>query len=151
MDPINAALIAIESLEPGEDFSYKYFAKRFGVVDSTLRRRHQGITQARTITNTSRRLLNPQQEKEFLQYLTCLTEHSTPPTRQIMQSFASTIAQKDVSLQQIDRFIERHCDSLVSQWTTGIDSNHHNASLRVKYEAYFNLLHGQIAEYGVEP
>jgi transposase len=40
MDPIEAAITAIESRESGETFSYRQIAKEFGVVVSTLTRRH---------------------------------------------------------------------------------------------------------------
>lgn len=40
MDPIEAAIEAIESLDLGEPFSYTKIAAKFGVVRSTLTRRH---------------------------------------------------------------------------------------------------------------
>ncbi len=43
MTDINEALEYLNSLKPGEKFSYTEVAKKFGVVRSTLTRRHQGI------------------------------------------------------------------------------------------------------------
>lgn len=40
MEPIEAALAAIESLEPGEKPNYTQIAQTYGVVRSTLTRRH---------------------------------------------------------------------------------------------------------------
>lgn len=44
MDPIEAAIADIESLGPGESFSYTKFATKYSVVRSTLIRRHRGVT-----------------------------------------------------------------------------------------------------------
>ena len=149
IDPIEVAIAAIDSQELGESFSYNKIAKQFGVVRSTLIRRHQRVTQARTIANTSRRLLNPQQELE--QHNARLTEQGTPPTRLTKQQSASQLAGRPVSMVWVDRFIRRDSDSLLPRWVAGIDRNRHNVDSGVKYNAYFNLLHGKIAEYGVEP
>lgn len=148
MDPIEAAIAAIESLKPGEDFTYTEIAERFGVVRSTLTRRHQRVTQA---PGKNRQNLNHQQEKELLQYIQRLTERGLPPTRQMIQNFASIIAKKDVSIRWVDRFVGRHPDSLISRWTTGLDSNRHKADSEAKYRLYFELLHKKIAEYSIEP
>jgi transposase-like protein len=42
MASIDEAVEYLESREPGEKFTYKQVAKNFGVVASTLRRRHKG-------------------------------------------------------------------------------------------------------------
>jgi AraC-like DNA-binding protein len=48
MDPIEAAIAAIESREPGEPFSYRQIAKEYGCSRATLARRHQGLTSSRS-------------------------------------------------------------------------------------------------------
>ncbi|KAF1976931.1 hypothetical protein BU23DRAFT_408910, partial [Bimuria novae-zelandiae CBS 107.79] len=42
MDPIDKAIEEIKSRGPGEEFSYRKIAKKYGVPDTTLRRIHQG-------------------------------------------------------------------------------------------------------------
>lgn len=98
MGLINAAINAIKLRELGESFSYRKIANQFSVVASTLLRRHKRVTQSRTSANTSRRLLNPQQESDFVQYNTRLTEQGTPPTRRIIQQSASQVASRPVSI-----------------------------------------------------
>jgi hypothetical protein len=44
MEPIEAALAAIAPLGPGEEINYTNIAKTYGVVQSTLTRRHQYVT-----------------------------------------------------------------------------------------------------------
>jgi hypothetical protein len=48
MDPINEAIEEINSLGPGETFTYTGIAKKYGVVRSTLTRRHKGETASAT-------------------------------------------------------------------------------------------------------
>jgi transposase len=151
LDPINAAIAAIESRELGESFSYREIAEKFGVVRSTLTRRHKRFIDASQVPYNNRLKVHPQQEKELLQYITRLTECGLPPTRQMIQGFASYIANTDVSMSWVDRFIKRNNNSLLSRWTTGMDRDRHNADSEAKYRLYFELLHGKIAEYGVEP
>ena len=45
---IEAALAAIESLEPGERVNYTQIAKEYNVDRTTLSKRHRGVQQSRT-------------------------------------------------------------------------------------------------------
>ena len=68
-----------------------------------------------------------------------------------MQNLASTVAQGRVSESWVTRFLHRHHDQLTSQWTTGMDSNRHNAESEYKYRLYFQLLQQKITQYSLEP
>ena len=113
MDPIEAAIAEIESLQPGENFSYREIARRYDITHTTLIRRHQGVTQSGVTTVSPHQNLTPEQEVELVRYITRLTERGLPPTRQIMQNFASTITKKQVSLSWVDRFIKRNAEDLI--------------------------------------
>ncbi|KAJ8117443.1 hypothetical protein OPT61_g1348 [Boeremia exigua] len=65
---INAALAEIDSLEPGEDFSYSKLAEKYGVSRITLARRHQGLQVPRGEANSNQAKLNPQQEIELVKH-----------------------------------------------------------------------------------
>jgi transposase-like protein len=69
MDPIEAALAAVESLEPGEKPNYTQIAQAYGVVRSTLTRRHQRISASQDIKAQNQQALHPQQELELLRYM----------------------------------------------------------------------------------
>ncbi|KAF2001680.1 hypothetical protein P154DRAFT_402489, partial [Amniculicola lignicola CBS 123094] len=69
MDPIQAAIDDIESLPPGETLSYTKTAAKYGIVRSTLIRRHKGITQPPEVKNSNQQKLTPQQEQELVQYI----------------------------------------------------------------------------------
>ena len=144
MDPIQAALTAIESRELGEELVYQKYADMFGVNRSTLSRRHRGITRSREDGIEQQRNLSYKQEIELLQYIRTLTERGLPPTRQMTQSFASTIAHREVSMSWVDRFTAKNQESLISRWTAGIDRNRHAADSPHKYKLYFSLLRDKI-------
>jgi SOS response regulatory protein OraA/RecX len=91
MSRIEEALAAIESLDEGEYFTYTKAANTYGVSRVTQARRHQGIQASRTEQAVKQQLLNPQQELELVRYITKLTDDGLPPTRDMIQSFASKI------------------------------------------------------------
>jgi hypothetical protein len=91
MSRIEEALVAIESLDEGEHFTYINTANTYSVSRVTLARRHQGIQASRTDQAVKQRILNLQQELELVKYITRLTEDVLPPIRNMIQSFASEI------------------------------------------------------------
>jgi hypothetical protein len=63
---------AIEALErggEGEEIGYVAIAKKFGVDESTLRRRHQGKCNTRVEAAQERYNLSTQQEEELVKYI----------------------------------------------------------------------------------
>jgi hypothetical protein len=88
MDPINAALAALELQDPP---NYTWTAKEFNVNRTTLSRRHQRITCAREDVTEIKSLLLIQQERTLLRYINLLTKHDLPPTTQMVQNFAFKI------------------------------------------------------------
>jgi hypothetical protein len=151
MEPIDAALAAIELREPGEQFSYRAVADQFGVNRTTLSRRHQGRQGSRSDGGTARQKLNEHQEATLVQYIEGLSSKGLPPTRAMIRNFASQIAAQPVSESWVNRFIRRKGDDLVSKWSSGIDSQRHNADSRAKYKLYFDLLHSKMLQYQIQP
>jgi hypothetical protein len=151
MTPIEEAIAAIESREPGAPFSYREVAKQFNVSRATLSRRHQGRTQSYATASQQRQLLNPQQEEELVRYIERCTERGLPSTREMIANFASAVAKREVSHAWISRFLHRHEEQLTTKWSAGIDRNRHQADSHRKYDLYFELLHGKMHEYDVEP
>ena len=92
MSAIEAALAAIDVLEPGEKINYTKISNQYGVVRSTLTRRHQRLLTTRELEGQNRRALHPHQEQELLQYIERLIRHGLPSTRPIIRRFASDIA-----------------------------------------------------------
>jgi hypothetical protein len=150
MAPIDDALAAIKALKPGEKLVYQKIADQHKVDRSTLSRQHKRVQAPRAVKDSSQQKLTPQQEAELVQYIEELTARRIPPTREMIRNFASAVAQEPVSESWVTRFINRHAIHLISQYSTGMDANRHNADSFVKYKLYFDSLQAKIAEYDVE-
>ena len=94
---LELALAEIAQLGPCEKIPYTKIAKKYGVVRSTLTRRHQGNTRPREEVSAEQQTINPQQEEDLVRYIEELTERRLPPTRDMIRNFASSVAQKEVS------------------------------------------------------
>ncbi|KAG9191048.1 hypothetical protein G6011_09136 [Alternaria panax] len=148
MNPIQEAIEEIESREPGDNFTYTEVARRYNIDRRTLARRHQGVTGPRGLPHRS---LHPQTEIELRNYCKTLTERRLPPSRPMIQRFASGLAGKDVSESWVTRFLHRHDDHLISRWNNGLTKQRVKADSAAKYNLYFKLLHQKIEEYNVSP
>jgi hypothetical protein len=150
-DRIHKAIKDIESLPPGETFSYTKVAAKHGVVRTTLSRRHQGKTGSRTSRDVNHSYLHPQQVTELVDYLETLTTRRIPATRAMVKNFASTIAKTRVSDSWVTRFLNQNHHRLTSRWTDAMDRDRHQADSGHRYKAYFEELHGLMDLYEVEP
>jgi hypothetical protein len=150
MAPIDNAIAAIELLEPGEHYSYCEVARRFTALYTTLTWRHKGCQEPREAKDTSQLALSSQQEAELIHYIEDLTKRALPPTRDMIKKFASHFNSNSVSKAWVNRFVRRHSDYLVSKWTSGINSQRHNANSRAKYKLYFNHLHSKMLQYEIQ-
>lgn len=151
MDPIEAAIEAIESREPGEHFTYTEVANRYNVSRHTLARRHKRVQAPRAAHHVQQQQLDPAEELQLIEHIKQLTRDGLAPTRAMIQNFASSIAGNAVSESWVTRFLHRHPNELASHWTTGLDRTRHKADSIPKYESYFNLLSTKMHEYHVQP
>jgi hypothetical protein len=150
MTPILDAITAIDAQEPGAHLSYRAAAKKFGVNKDTLRRKHKGLTHSHAGDARQRMLLDPQQEIQLVQYIEKLSSRSIPPTRSIIQNYASAVAKWEVSDSWVTRFLQRNRHNLTSQWCNNMDCNRHHADSAASYRDYFELLHSKLQEYDVD-
>ena len=97
MAPIDNALAAIKALKPEEKLVYQKIADQYGVDRSTLARRHRGVQAAQETKYSQQQKLTLQQEEELVQYIEELTARHIPPTREMIQNFASSVAKGRVS------------------------------------------------------
>ncbi|KAF2821476.1 hypothetical protein CC86DRAFT_302791, partial [Ophiobolus disseminans] len=108
MSPIEDALAEIESLEPGEDFSHRKIAAKYGVVRSTLTRRHQGASTSKLKKAQNQQALHPYQEQELVRYIERLTKQGLPPSKPMIRRFASQIAKRELGVHWVDHFVQRY-------------------------------------------
>jgi hypothetical protein len=105
MAPIDDAIVAIESQEPGEHYSHRAVACRFNVSHTTLTRRHKGSQSSRATKNFNQLALNPQQEAELVRYIQDLTKRALPLKREMIQNLAAHFNPDGVSEPWVNRFI----------------------------------------------
>jgi hypothetical protein len=86
-----------------------------------------------------------------VRYISRLITQGLPPTRALIQNFASGVAKSPIGESWVTRFISRHSIHLISKWTAGMDNNRYQADLGAKYSLYFDLLGNKITHYGIEP
>ena len=148
MDPIQEAIEEIESRDLGKQFSYQQIAKKYGVPRTTLMRRHKHQNDDYGVRNQS---LHPEREAELVRYIETLTERRLPPTRTMIQQFASQLAGKPVSESWVSRFLRRHPNHLISRSGKAMAKERTKADSGAKYNLYFKLLHEKIEEYNIQP
>ncbi|KAF2194631.1 hypothetical protein K469DRAFT_706108 [Zopfia rhizophila CBS 207.26] len=136
MDPMEAALAALESLKPGERLNYTATAKKFGVGRDALSRRHRGVQ-------------GPQ--SHLIGYIDRLCERGLPPTKRMIRNFAQEIAHKYVGNRWVDRFLNRHNIDIYARWASGMEKERKGADSAFKYALYFELLKRKLKEYKIQP
>jgi hypothetical protein len=151
MEAIDKAVEDFKSHEPGEGVMYKRIAEKWGVNKDTLSRRCQGVQGSKQAPIQAQQKLNPQQELELMEYIKTLTDRGLAPTKEMVQGFASQIAQKSVREKWVKRFLSRMKDELTFQYAAGMDSVRHKADSEDTYNMYFDLLHQKMEEYKIEP
>jgi hypothetical protein len=104
-DPIQAAIEAYEAQGPEGQYSVQEVANQHGVRRSTMQRRMDGQSVPRSDYISNSRKLSPQQEDELVEYLKSLTACRLPPTRAMVQTFASEIARNQISERWVSRFL----------------------------------------------
>ena len=147
---LQEALAECDTFASRDEIPWSRIAQKHGVVRSTLTRTWRGETRPHQEKVLAQQKLTQQQEEELVTYIEELTARHIPPTRQMIANFASSIAQEPVSESWVTRFINKYSIHLISQYSTGMDANRHNADSYTKYKLYFNLLQRKIAEYKVD-
>jgi hypothetical protein len=151
MGSIEAALEDLNSLEPGEQPNYTFFAKKHNVNRVTLSRRHQGIQGTRAAHHEEQQLLTNQQEKTLVKEINRLSGRGLYISTCMLRNFAWEISRKEPGKNWASRFLKRHENDLVYRYTTGIDSARKRADSAFKYTLYFELLAKKIDEYNIQP
>jgi hypothetical protein len=86
-----------------------------------------------------------------VKYIEELTERNLPPTREMVQIYASDIAGHTVSQSWVSRFLRRQANHLISRSSKAMTKQREQADSGAKDSLYFKLLHERIEEYNVQP
>jgi hypothetical protein len=112
--PVKEALAELRALKPGESFSYRALAKKYGCCRSTLTRQHKQEVASHEDKALSQQLIHPRDEEELVQYIARLTERHLMPTRQMIRNFATPLAGKEPSDTWVSDLLRRHTDRLLT-------------------------------------
>jgi hypothetical protein len=145
MPGLQDALTGIRNINPGDKLIYTNIAQKHS-ISRALR-----CAVPRRIADLHQRKLTLQQEVDLVQYIETPSTRHLPPTRTMVQNFASKVAQNPCSDSWVTRFLHRHRDQLTCQWATGMDFNRHNAESGYKYMLYFDPLQQKITKYNFDP
>jgi hypothetical protein len=149
--PVKDAIAEADAVDQSQDVSYTKLAEKHGVVRSTLTRQLKGECASKEEQALKQRLLHPRDEAELVKYIRELTERHLMPTRQMIINFATPLCKWEPSESWITRLLRRHKDTLITAWTTPMETGRHKADSGAKYSQYFELLHHKIAEYDLQP
>jgi hypothetical protein len=148
---IEEALAELDALNSNKDICYVRKAKKLDVACSMSSRKHWGVSGPRAEAGLAYCNLQPEQEAELVKYREDLAKRKLPPTREMVQIYASDIAAHSVSESWVTRFLYWHQNELTPPSSTAMDRNRHAADSGDKYEVYFEQLGSKIDFYEVEP
>jgi hypothetical protein len=150
MAPIDEAIADCELRKPRDDRTLTNIAERHDVDRTTLGQSCKGVTGPWQDGYAAQQQLSPQQE-ELVRYLGELNARGLPPTRAMIQNFASNILKKHIGEIWVTHFIRRNRNQFISKWSAGMNATRLNANSKRKYELYFDLLHHKINQNNVQP
>jgi hypothetical protein len=139
------ALEGLESHKGEVEFSIRKTAERYGLLHATLRRKYNQRTRTNAEEAEHQNNLTTQQEEELATYIQDLTSKGLPPTRSMLQNYASVVTKKEVGVSWVSRFLDCNKDNLLPKWTTSLNSNCFRANSYDKYKLNFDLLQGENA------
>ena len=146
MDPMQAALADLRSSDPP---NISATATAYNVKRSTLSRRFNEKTVSVEESLENKRLLNNYQEQKLIDYVSRQCKMCLPPTARIVSNIASEMAGSQVGVNWTSRFVDRHKDVLDSRFLNTLDLARHKSESRASFEAYFDVVHRKIEEYGI--
>src|ERR1700744_6490891 len=153
MAPIDEALEELESLRPGERFSYTEIANKHGCNRTTLSKRHRGLQGTRAAQYESQRVLTDEQSQTLVEWVNELTKKGLPPSNEMLRNFAREIrgTGDKPGREWPVRWRNRHQDQIIYTYSTGRDRSRFSADSAYKYRLYFELMEKKLHEYDITP
>ena len=133
--------LAIADLDRQLKPNYARTAKEYGLVASTLRRRHQGLTMSKeaAISEYWQKLTNAQEEV-LIERINWLTDRALPPTPTIVHNLAEEIAGGPIGKNWVAEFVKRHQDRLKSIYLRTIDRKRVQSEYVPSYQRCYDMV-----------
>ncbi|KAF2233433.1 hypothetical protein EV356DRAFT_560004 [Viridothelium virens] len=138
MAPIDEALADLE-LRGAKD--YAATARKFGICDSTLSRRHRGLTRDRAVAQAdSNANLTTQEQRVLINYINKLTYQGIPPTPGMVRVFCENITGIYPGKNWVSCFVFLHSLELSSDFISAINLKQIRAENPTQIQLYFDLI-----------
>ena len=132
---------AIDDLISQEAPNIRSTAQKYGIVESTLRRRFKGQTvsygEARSRTAM---LLTTAQESVLIEHINKLSARGLHLTPQLLENLVVEVIHRPVGERWVERFCKRHSTELKSIYLRGIDQARHVADNSQHFQHYFDTV-----------
>jgi hypothetical protein len=116
-------------------------AKKYTLVESTLRRRYKGKSLSRTAAiSEHRQNLTFAQEEVLIGQINRLTDRGLPPTNQIVRNFAEEILGRSIGKNWAGDFVKRYKGRLISLYLHNIDRDRTNAEYAPMFKQFYDLI-----------
>lgn len=137
---------AIADLESQESPNISATALKWGIVESTLRRRWKGQTVSySTARSQSSMLLTHAQESVLIDHINKLSDRGLHPTPQMVENLVVEIVGHSIGQGWIRRFYRRHKNELKSIYLRNIDHARYVADNSRHFQHYFD----QVKSYSI--
>ena len=116
-------------------------AKKYLVVESTLRKRWKGQSISRhDAASKYRQRLTDAQEEAFILQINRLTDRGIPPTSRIVRNLAEEVIGGSVGKNWTGNFVRRHKDRLKSLYLRNIDSQRIRSEYAPLFRQFYDLV-----------
>jgi transposase-like protein len=133
--------LAFRDLNAPDPSSLRAIASKYGLVESTLRRRWRGQTISQgAASSLYKQRLSLDQEEVLIRQINQLTNRGLPPTSSIVKNLAEAIIGGPVGKNWTGTFVRRNQDRLTSQYLRNIDSQRVNSEYAPSYEHFYELV-----------
>ena len=138
MAPIDEA---IADLNLQEVPNIRGTAKKYGLVESTLRRRWKGQTKSsQAAAYQSKHRLTQVEEEALITQINRLTDRGIPPTNQIVRNLAEEMIQGSVGKNWAGDFTNRNKDRLKSIYLKNMNSDRIKSEYASMLKQFYDLI-----------
>ena len=116
-------------------------AKKFHLVESTLRRRWNGETMSKQAAISEfKQLLTYVQEEALIEQINRLTDRGLPPTVYMVRNLAEEVLGRPTGKNWTSEFVKRHQDRLKSVYLRNLDNNRVQSEYAPLYKYFYSLV-----------
>ena len=133
--------LAIADLKRQDKPNIMGTAKKYGLNESTLRRRYKGQNLShRAATSEYRQRLTFTQEEVLIGQINRLTDRGLPPTSQIVKNLAEEMIGSPIGKNWTGQFVKRYKSRLQSLYLRNIDKDRTNAEYAPMFKQFYDLV-----------